>query len=59
MSTTTDALDSWFSELAGGESSMRRLRKRLGVDSSSDPGSCPTCQRPYAEDVDPAAAPTD
>ena len=30
MSTTPpDALDSWLTELTGGESSMRRLRKRL------------------------------
>jgi len=55
--TTSDALDSWFSELAGGESSMRRLRKRLGVDSKPAPDTCPTCHRPLAEDAAPAAEP--
>jgi hypothetical protein len=51
MSTTrSDTLDSWLTELTGGESSMRRLRKKLGVESTlTDP--CPTCQRPPTEDV--------
>ena len=46
----TDTLDSWLSELTGGESSMRRLRKKLGVDTTAMADPCPTCQRPPTED---------
>ena len=49
--TTTDALDSWFSELTDGESSMRRLRKRLGVESKLLRDPCPTCHCPATEDA--------
>ena len=52
MSTTqTDALDSWLSELTGGESSMRRLRKRLRDEAALDDDCCPTCQRPPSDDL--------
>ena len=52
MSTTpTDSLDNWLTELTGGESSMRRLRKKLGVDSATLTDACPTCQRPPTEDL--------
>jgi len=51
MSTTrSDALDSWLTELTGGESSMRRLRKKLGTESILTPDPCPTCFRPPTED---------
>jgi len=52
MSTTrTDALDSWLTELTGGESSMRRLRTRLRAEGTLAAGSCPTCQHPPTDDV--------
>ncbi|MFQ1003936.1 hypothetical protein [Modestobacter sp. SSW1-42] len=54
MSTirTDDALDSWLSELTGGESSMRRLRKRLRAEATRDDDlCCPTCQRPSTDDA--------
>ena len=64
MSTTrTDALDSWLTELTGGESSMRRLRTRLRAEGNLTAGACPTCQHPPTEDVTHtghvAAVPTD
>ena len=52
MSTTpTDALDSWLTELTGGETSMRRLRNRLRAEGTLAAGTCPTCQHPTTEDV--------
>ena len=53
MSTTrTDALDSWLTELTGGESSMRRLRTRLRAEAQrTDDSCCPTCQRPSTEEA--------
>jgi hypothetical protein len=50
MSTRTDALDSWLADLTGGESSMRRLRKRLAAEGNLVAGPCPTCQHPATED---------
>ena len=52
MSTTpTDALDSWLTELTGGETSMRRLRNRLRAEGTLAACTCPTCQHPTTEDV--------
>ena len=52
MSTTRtdDALDSWLTELTGGESSMRRLRKRLRAEAALVDDCCPTCARPSTDD---------
>ena len=53
MSTTKnapqeDALDGWLSDLNGGETSMRKLRKKLAAKAeartpASDEDECPTC----------------
>ena len=52
MSTTrTDALDSWLTELTGGETSMRRLRTRLRAEGTLASDTCPSCQHPPTEDV--------
>ena len=69
MSTTPpDALDSWLTELTGGESSMRRLREKLRTEAALDDDCCPTCQRPPTDDAphadhltvdQPADRPTD
>ena len=52
MSTTRDdALDSWLSELTGGEPSMRRLRTRLRAEGTLASDVCPTCQHRQVEDL--------
>ncbi len=47
MSTTRtdDALDSWLADLTGGETSMRRLRRRLTAEGTGTADACPTCHR--------------
>lgn len=49
-SNSSDALESWISDLSGGETSVRRLRKRLAAESTAErlealetTGECPTC----------------
>ncbi|KGH47605.1 hypothetical protein IN07_06300 [Modestobacter caceresii] len=52
MSTRTDdALNSWLADLTGGETSMRRLRKRLTEEGTLTTEPCPTCQHPATTDV--------
>ncbi|MCZ2849108.1 hypothetical protein [Modestobacter sp. VKM Ac-2978] len=51
MSTRSDdALNSWLADLNGGETSMRRLRKRLTEEGTLTTEPCPTCQHPATED---------
>ena len=38
-----DALESWLSDLTDGETSVRRLRKRLNAERDPADISCPTC----------------
>jgi len=38
-----DALESWLSDLTDGETSVRRLRKRLDAERDPEEGCCPTC----------------
>ncbi|WP_164703144.1 hypothetical protein [Modestobacter sp. KNN46-3] len=56
MSTRTDdALNSWLADLTGGETSMRRLRKRLAAEGTLTTEPCPTCQHPATADAPHAA----
>jgi hypothetical protein len=38
-------LESWIADLAGGETSVRRLRERLDAAGSAAAGSCSVCAR--------------
>ncbi|MCZ2817934.1 hypothetical protein [Modestobacter sp. VKM Ac-2984] len=52
MSTRTDdALNSWLADLTGGETSMRRLRKRLTEEGTLTTEPCPTCEHPAVADL--------
>ncbi|MCZ2804803.1 hypothetical protein O2W18_06815 [Modestobacter sp. VKM Ac-2983] len=52
MSTRSDdALNSWLTDLTGGETSMRRLRKRLTEEGTLTTEPCPTCLHPATADL--------
>jgi hypothetical protein len=42
-SADEDALESWITDLAGGETTVRRLRKRLDAERHPVEDACPTC----------------
>lgn len=52
MSTRSDdALDNWLADLTGGETSMRRLRKRLTDEGTLTTERYGSCQHPASADV--------
>ncbi|NIH68213.1 hypothetical protein [Modestobacter marinus] len=50
-STQSDALDRWLADLTGGETSMRRLRRRLTAEGTLGAEPCPTCEHPATDDL--------